>query len=315
MPTDHHHHPLERLPQNSVVFAIAEFIHAQAPRQNWLMAVVAALALWAGIVGRNINVSGSGLNLYLLMIAGTGRGKEGMASGISKLIEAIAKTVPPARDLLTGRFASSQAILQHLKNHPATLSAQGEGEYLLRGLTSPKASQNDKELLRTFLDLYHKSGYGQVFTGYRKADISGSVAHIPSPNFTLLTEGTFGLIDALLEGDSIRKGLGPRCTVVISKADRPEMNHAASSASLSPKLLEFLAGVVAWAMSLSSPLSVVDVSYSDEAREMQEAFDRETTRLINNASNGIEAELWNRSHLKSLKLAALVASGVNYHKP
>lgn len=314
MPTDHRH-PLERLPQNSVVFAIAEFIHAQAPRQNWLMAVVAALALWAGIVGRNINISGSGLNLYLLMIAGTGRGKEGMASGISKLIEAIAKTVPPARDLLTGRYASSQAVLQHLQNHPATISLQGEGEYLFRGLTSPKASQNDKELLRTLLDLYHKSGLGQIFTGYRKADIAGSVAHIPSPNFTLLTEGTSGLIDALLEGDSIRKGLGPRCMVVMSKADRPEMNHDASSASLSPQLVEFLAGVVSWAMSLSSPLRVVDVAYSDEAREMQDSFDRETTRLINNASNGVEAELWNRSHLKALKLAALVASGVNYHNP
>ncbi|CAM3127825.1 hypothetical protein PANO111632_04680 [Paracoccus nototheniae] len=314
MPIDDRH-PLEDLPKNSVVYAIALFIHAQAPRQNWLMAVVAALALWAGIVGRNINVSGSGLNLYLLMIAGTGRGKEGMASGIARLIEAIAKSVPIARDLLTGRYASSQALLQQLKGNPATISMQGEGEYLLRGLTSPKASQNDKELLRSLLDLYHKSGFGQTFTGYRKADLAGSVAHIHSPNFTLLTEGTFGLVDALLDGDSIRKGLGPRCSVVISKAERPEMNDTCSSATPDAALVEHLAGVLSWVMSMSSPLQVLNTSFEIEAAALHKDFDRETTWLINNSANIIESELWNRSHLKAMKLAALVASGVNHYSP
>ena len=308
-------HPIHDIPQNSVVRAIADYIYAQAPRQNRTFASVAAIALWAGIVGRNVNVMNAGLNLYFLVIAGTGRGKDGMVSGITKLVEAIAKTMPNARNLVSGKFASAQAILQHLKANPGTLSIQGEGEYLFRRLTSPKASQNDQELLQTLLELFSKSGLGQVFTGYRKADLAASVAQIYSPTFTLLTEGTFGLIDALLDNESIRRGLGPRCSVVISEAARPDLNPDAKNATPDQKLVEYLAGVVSWASSYSSPLQVVNTTFSEEANEIQTAFDRETTSYINNSGNNVEAELWNRSHLKAVKTAALIAAGFNPYCP
>ena len=68
---------------------IADYILNAAPRPVPHIALAGAIGLMAGVCGRAFNVSGTGLNLYVLLIAETGTGKEGIASGISSLIAAI----------------------------------------------------------------------------------------------------------------------------------------------------------------------------------------------------------------------------------
>ncbi|EAQ26702.1 DUF3987 domain-containing protein [Roseovarius sp. 217] len=308
-------HPIHDIPKNSVVYEIQQFLYAQSHRQNLTIASVAAIALWAGIVGRNVNVSGEGLNQYVLLVAGTGRGKETISKGIGKIIEAIAQTVPEARNLVSGRFASSQAILQHLQNFPATLSIQAEGEYLFRRITSPKASQNEQDVLQTLLDLYHKSGFQASMPGYRKARVEESVGSIASPCFTLVTESTFGAVDALLAYDSVKKGFTPRFLIVMTKADRPYDNPSASEVRLDPYLVEKLAGWYCATKANSNPLRGVNVTFSPEAEDLHNCFDRETTDLMNMGGDRPEGIIWNRSHLKALKLAASIAAGINPYCP
>lgn len=308
-------HPIHDIPANSIVYEIQQYLFAQSHRQNRTIASVAAIALWAGIVGRNVNVSGEGLNLYVLLVAGTGRGKETISKGIGKIIEAVAKTVPDARNLVTGRFASSQAMLQHLQGNPATLSIQAEGEYLFKRITSPKASQNEQDILQTLLDLYHKSGFAAALPGYRKAKVEESVGSISAPCFTLITESTFGAVDALLAYDSVKKGFTPRFLIVMTKADRPYDNQTASEVEIDPWLVERLASAFCAAKANSNPVRGANVTFSPEAEELHKHFDRETTDRINRAEDRPEGPIWNRSHLKALKLAALIASGMNPYCP
>jgi hypothetical protein len=63
------------------------------------------------------------------------------------------------------------------------------------------------------------------------------------------------------------------------------------------------------------PLQVTTVQLTLEATQLEKQFDRETTDLMNKGGSGVHAEIWNRSHLKALKLAALVATGVNHYCP
>jgi hypothetical protein len=60
---------------------LATFIYAQAPRPVAEIALAGAVALMAGICGRSYNVSGMGLNQYVMLIADTGTGKEAIAGG------------------------------------------------------------------------------------------------------------------------------------------------------------------------------------------------------------------------------------------
>ena len=52
-----------------LVGEIAQFIYAQAPRPVAEIALAGALGLMAGIVGRAYNISGTGLNQYVLLLA------------------------------------------------------------------------------------------------------------------------------------------------------------------------------------------------------------------------------------------------------
>src|SRR5699024_7716505 len=63
---------------------VADFILAAAPRPVPEIALAGAIGLMSGIAGRAYNVSNTGLNQYVLLLAPTGTGKEAMASGIDK---------------------------------------------------------------------------------------------------------------------------------------------------------------------------------------------------------------------------------------
>ena len=87
-----------------------------------------ALGLVAGIVGRAYNISGTGLNQYVLLLAPTGTGKEAIASGIDKLMAQVIRTVPAASDFIgPGEIASAQAIIKYMSKGPTSfVSLVGE---------------------------------------------------------------------------------------------------------------------------------------------------------------------------------------------
>lgn len=72
-----------------IVGNVAHYLYAQSPYPNWTIALAGAVGFLSGIVGRSYNVSGAGLNQYVITLANTGVGKEAIADGISKLMLAM----------------------------------------------------------------------------------------------------------------------------------------------------------------------------------------------------------------------------------
>jgi hypothetical protein len=107
---------------------IAQFIYAAAPRPVPEIALAAAIGLMAGICGRAYNVSNTGLNQYILLLAKTGMGKEGMAAGIDKLIHAVKQQVPPIDEFIgPSHIASGQALVKYVhKKSQCFVSILGE---------------------------------------------------------------------------------------------------------------------------------------------------------------------------------------------
>lgn len=94
---------------------IAEYFYESAPRPSKLISIAGAIGFFAGIVGRGYNISGTGLNQYILVLAPTGSGKEAMASGIDRLIVEIRKQVPAVSDFMgPAEIASGPALLKYL---------------------------------------------------------------------------------------------------------------------------------------------------------------------------------------------------------
>ena len=300
-----------------LVGEIAQFIFQQAPRPVPEIALAGALGLMAGIVGRAYNVSGTGLNHYVMLLAPTGTGKEAIASGVDKLMGAVIRTVPAATDFIgPSEIASSQAVIKYMSKGPTSfVSMVGEFGIYLQQMASPNAPSHLLGLRRFMLDAYNKSGEGKVLRPSIYSDREKNTSAVLAPSFTILGESTpEKFYEGLYEG-LISEGLLPRFTTIEYHGDRPALNPHHTHAQPSFEVIDKLSTVCAHALMLNSQHKAVHVGFSPEAKAMFDEFDRHCDLNINSSDKEVRRHLWNRAHIKAMKLAALVAVGCNPYNP
>lgn len=298
---------------------IAQYIYASSIRPAPAIAVCAALGLMAGICGRAYNTStGAGLNQYILLLAKTGMGKESMATGIDKLIEASFNAgAVTARDYVgPAEIASQAALIKYMSAGPKSfVSVVGEFGLMLQQLSAGNGNANTLGLRRLYLDLYNKSGHNRQLKPSIYSDRDKNTDIITSPAFTLLGESTPIRFYEALDESMISEGLLPRFTIIEYKGKRPKFNEEAGQVQPSRQLIDQLSSLIAHCSMLNSANSVVTVATTPEADRMLKDFNEECDNKIDASDDTVQVELWNRAHLKALKLASLVAVGSNPHNP
>lgn len=296
---------------------VAQFILDQAPRPVPEIALAGAIGLLSGITGRAYNVSGTGLNQYLLLIAKTGRGKEAIASGISKLMKAVQASVPAAADFIgPTAIASSPGLLKWMAEKPCIYSVVGEFGYKLKEMSSLTANVNTTAIMGTLLDLYNKSGKGNVVGSSAYSDKANNTHVVNSPSFTLIGESTPSKLYENINESMVSDGLLPRFIVMDYTGPRVEFNENHKNVEPPFKLVEAVAALVAQCLTLAHNGTVYEVPIEDKAKKVFDDFNTFCDAQINDEKLGeVAHELWNRAHIKSLKLAALFAVGWNYINP
>lgn len=296
---------------------VAQFIYGAAPRPVPEIALAGAVGLLAGIVGRAYNVNGLGLNLYVLLLALTGSGKESISSGITALMRAVRQNVPASVDFIgPAAIASPQALAKHLANTavPSFVSILGEFGLTMQQMANPKAPAHLMGLRQILLDLYGKSGRNGELRPSIYSDKEKNTKAVQSPAFSIIGEST---PESFYEGAServITDGLLPRFTMIEYRGKRPPLQTNRSEVP-PQELIGRMATICAHALMLNSQGQVQDVALSELAQLMFEEFDSECDANINSATNEVTRHLWNRAHIKALKLAALVAVGCDYINP
>lgn len=300
-----------------LVGELAQFIYAAAPRPVPEIALAGALGLIAGIVGRAYNISGTGLNQYVLLLAPTGTGKEAIASGVDKLMAAVLRTVPAAADFIgPGEIASSQALIKYMsKTANSFVSLVGEFGIYLQQMAAVNAPPHLMGLRRMMLDLYNKSGEGKVLRPSIYSDREKNTASVLAPAFTILGESTPEKFYEGLHEGMISEGLLPRFTMIEYHGERPALNPTHIYAQPSFDLIERLSTICAHSLMLNSQHKAIQVQTSPDAKMLFDQFDRHCDSNINTSEREVRRHLWNRAHIKALKLAALVAVGNNPYDP
>lgn len=305
----------ETSPPPGVLGEIARYIYATVPRPVREVATAAALALVAGIAGRAYNVSGTGLNQYLIVVAKTGRGKEGAPIGIDRLLSHAAPLAPVVQQFRgPGAFASGQGLIRALDKQPCFVAVLGEVGLWLQTLTDPRASTHATMLKRALLDVYAKSGRAGVLHSTAYSDTERNTKTINSPAVTLLGDTAPDSFYSTLDASSIADGLLPRFHVLEYVGPRPARNPSAGCAP--PEwLAKWIADLATFAVTMAHTANALDVELDDDAQQILDDLDAEADAHINAALSAAESELWNRAHLKALKLAALLAVGKSIHRP
>jgi len=298
---------------------IAQFIYAASPRPVPEIALAGAIGLMAGICGRAYNVSDTGLNQYILLLARTGRGKEIISGGIHKLINAIRQQVPTAAEFIgPDEIASGPALYKYLSTTPCFVSVLSEFGLRLSQMADADGASPSTTLRKMYLQLYAKSGFDNVANASIYSDKDKNIQPIQSPAFSIIGESTPHTFYNNLTEEMILEGLLPRFLLIEYEGDRVARNKNHASAQPSFSLVEKLVAIAANAKTVmnNTPRKVIKCEFTKSAEALADEFDLKCDKIINNKSNQ-EAivELWNRAHLKVLKLAAIVAIGVNMWQP
>lgn len=297
-----------------LIKSIANYITDSAIRPVEEISLCAALALVAGIGGRQYNISGTGLNQYIILLAQTGTGKEGGASGIERLLAAVSKNIPNVHDF-TGpsSYASGPALIKSIAAHPSCYSILGEFGLTLSQMVGTRATSHMITLKQVLLDLYQKSGWQNIMRGTVYSDRDKNVPSIKAPCLTIFGESTPEIFYECLDEGLVADGLLPRCLIIEYEGDRPKKNPNAF-ASPPPKLIKEMEDFLASVLQMQVSNTCVQVTVDDAAQYILDQFDDFCDANIR-GSDDVVRHLWNRAHIMALKLAALFAVAANWHGP
>lgn len=311
--------PLKRPP--GLVGDIADYIYASAPRQMIEAAVLAGLGLVAGIAGRHYNVNGSGLNIYLMLLAGTGRGKNAMAKGIRRLITGAERNgVPMAGDFLgPDSFTAGSSLHRFVIDHLSVLLLFGEYGQQLKAMTDRRAHPNEIQLMRLILALYSNSGAGDFLPARVYSDKEKTIPAVQSPAISILCESQAETIYSNLSHEQIANGLLPRFLILeCPPGNRPPLNPGMNK----PPPQELISAVANLAASSLAARDLrgetpefQEIEIETSAQQQLDSINLGFDALYNSAEAPAEKELWNRAYENTCRIAGVLAVGINMHRP
>lgn len=300
---------------------IADYIYGSSHRPMLEAAVMAALGLVAGIAGRCYNVNGDGLNLYLLLLASSGRGKSAMSKGIDRLVTEVRLSnkepggISPPIDQFIGpaSFASGPAMHDAISQDPSTICVFGEFGYKLRAMSKPNPNEHEEAQLGLLLDVYNKSGRYDELRARRYREKDKTMKQVRSPAMSIICESTPEIVYESLSPDLVHAGLIPRFIIVECLSDRPPTNPDAGKAPESAIITQ-LGNLVTVASNAFAGPTYTDILIDDDALSLFSSIEYDQDAIYAD-SNPVERDLWNRALQNIKRVAGLLAVGINMHKP
>jgi hypothetical protein len=159
---------------------LCQEIFEMAPHPNEEVAIMAGFSLVAGITGRTFNVLGTGLNLYVALLADSGIGKANLKNSINTALlqNCIMEGGPTFKG--ASRFTGPKPMFEMLLNGLSRVCVLEES-----GLMSESTAGDQKGLTRVMLDIYSSSGRGEFAGGESYSRAEDTVPVIPSPALTI----------------------------------------------------------------------------------------------------------------------------------
>lgn len=298
-----------------LVGEVAKYVLASATRPAHDIALVTAIGVVAGIAARNFNISDTGLNQYMLLLAKTGTGKESVQSSVDRLFNEVQKRNPAAGDRFIGpaKFSSGPALIKRFQDQPVFVSIMGEFGVTMRNMHHPRANAAEQTLKQAILDLFGKSGWGQMLRPSVYSDKEKNTQQVHAPALSIVAETAPEPFYASLDESAIESGFLPRFVVVEYAGDRPKRNRNAWALPPEQLVLDVTA-LATTVLQMEQNGACTSVQLDEPAERMMDQFDEYADEQMRGNGETIR-HLWNRAHLKALRLAGLVAVGVNPYKP
>lgn len=295
---------------------IANYIYSSAYRPVKEVAIVATLGFLAGVCGRAYNYSRTGLNLYIVLVAQSGVGKEAMHTGISSICSALRESNPAATAFVDfNEFASGQALTKAVSVNPSFVNVSGEWGRRLQRMANDDRPESPMAVLRTAMtNLFQKSGQGMLAGGLSYSNVEQNVQMASGVAFSMIGETTPRTFYESLTHSMMEDGFLSRFLLVEYNGERPPSNPNVGS-PMPVELRQALSALCSQAITNNSRHHVDTVVACDEAAAKLHAFDLECDNQINGSDDEGIRQMWNRAHLKVCRIAAILAVCDNWTSP
>lgn len=297
--------------------SLAGFIYRSAPRPVKEVAIVAALGWIAGVCGKMWNIPGSGLNIYLILVARSAIGKEAMHTGLGALTAKLRDSIPAAQEFVDfSDFASGPALIKACSANNCFVNVAGEFGRKLRSMAQDGDRSGPMQGLRTVMtNLYQKSGPTSVVGGLSYSKKEENIASISGVAYSMIGETTPGTFYDSLTEQMMEDGFLSRFTIVEYTGERPPANPQPQQYPEQPLVDHCLAMVLHSKQLMANRGAPVPVYRDDEAAALMIAFDKECDLEINKTQDEAWRQMWNRAQLKMMRIAAILAVGDNCAQP
>lgn len=281
------------------------------------VSIIAALAIMSGICGKSWNINGTGLNAYYILISRSGIGKDGLYDSINALIEQMERdgAVYMNQFLDHNDYVSSQALIKGILEKPCFLNLWPEIGQVIKDMAGfGSHSTNSRNMRKLLTQLYSRSGKGSIVGGMRYSDKSNNIDGVSGISYSLIGETTPETFYESLTDEMMENGFVSRFLCIEYRGNRPQANKT-EKVTLNNELSSYLSQLSLSATDLINRNVVVDITIDPVAKKYLDDFDSECDKQINaNTDEGIR-QIWNRAHLKVLRIAGLLAVTDNYMIP
>ncbi len=276
-----------------------------APYPNRSVAIVTCVGMLAGICGRAFNVNGLGLNLYITLLMGTGRGKNTIKE-ITDYTLRMSNSTCGFKFIGSGKFTGAPAVWTDMLDGMSKVCVITEA-----GLLNGSQAGDKEGLTRTLLSLYTSCGKKKVQAGERYSKSENSLPELYSPALSLVQESTPKVfIESMLKnGGHINGDLG-RMWLVKLNEQRPDMQWDTID-DFDDSILEKVRKLVSFCSAFQSNSTaelenVVDVEMPEFLMQAGWALDQ-MSRDAENSGDTYREVMATRSFVKSLKISSLIS--------
>ncbi len=286
-------------------------VYSMAPHPNEEVALMAGFALVAGISGRTYNILGTGLNLYVALLADSGIGKATLKNSINKALLSVCALEGGVAFKGPSRFTGPKSLLDTLAAGLSRVCVLEES-----GLLSESSAGDQKGLSRVMLDVFSSSGKGEYAGGesYSKAEMNIPV--IPSPALTIAHVSTpLSYLQALKNKNAVLSGDIARIWIMRSMRLKKNLNSK-RIIDFSPAVKERIKELVKKCMPQQNGKNFDVINLGTDFIDVQGESDR-WTEIENNfhrEGNALQRTLSSRAFIKIMKIAgnASVFNGLDY---
>lgn len=298
------------------VGALAQYIFNSSYLPIKEVSITAALGLMAGICGKAWHIPGSGLNLYIVLVARSAIGKEALHTGIANVVNACLSATPIFGNFVDfTEYASGPALIKACAHNNSFVNVSGEWGRRMKRIANEDDREGPMTTLRTQMtNLYQKSAPRSIVGGIGYSSTENNIEALTSVAYSMVGESTPQTFFDSLTESMMEDGFLSRFLVIQYEDDRPDEN-ANILERPDDAMVRYLAGLAnASDTAIANGQSQPVLRTEEAARKLQE-FSNMASKNIRGTADESRRQMWNRATLKVLRVAALLAVGDHFSNP